>query len=952
MKSDLTCPVEITKVTVNREIQEVQENADTHEREQILCHIEFFNLSEKVIDSLQMNIICFDADNNRLGGRLVRAGAKGEGRSHFSGVFMPEHVDGAVRVEASVEKVWYEDGMLWRREERNVREYTPNNLPEGRELDRLRAVAGADAAGYAREDDIVWMCVCGRANRTSDDACLRCERVRTEVMEKYSFAAIDSTEGRKEREREQKTQDTLRRSSETTVKEQNAIRKQSKKRRRAMKTVIALLIVLIIAMAMARWGVPYGACYLAQQKADQGLYADAKAIYVFVETYWPGMFGAGEKANEVEEIIIGGLIVAGSDAALEEAAARAKALSSAKAEELYERAVIDRAKLASEGGDREKAEKLLVSVSGNEEANALLLELIYTVAGEAREALDYPRALERYQSLGEYRNAAELVRECTYDYGRHLMLAGEYEAACEQLLKVSGMSDAIALIRKCRYSWAMEEQEAGELVHAAELYESLGIYEEAEPRAKACRYDAGMKALGKGELEAAAEQLRLAQDHEDAAARFADAAFTLGAAAYEAGDYEAAIAWLEQLPREGEQGEMLNRAVYDYASQLEADGYSESAALQFASLGDYADADERTDKLEYQIALSEMETAPQSALLRFEGLGKYEDAAQKAQICRYMLAEKSYAAGDYADALARYEALGDYEDAKNQLRRSRYALAAQMDEEGEYAQARELFAACGAYLDAEERTMRAQYALAAVHEAAGEYEAAAKAFAVLGSYEDAKQRVRSNEDAWLLDRFNAARMDMELGDFASVVRTLEDVWDSELPQRYAQIREMYEEACLSRAQELTDQKRPLDALELLERIADHPTAKKRMNAYVYRIIGRWKNARGVEYVFRRDGSCSIAGEELYFGGSGYDLFIGSEPYPTSAAYSVVNLRTSTLSLKNLQTKKTERLTYVGEATAADEPESGASQTQESEEDQQTQAGQETDAQSPEAADAV
>ena len=100
MKSDLTCPVEITKVTVNRETE------DTKEREQVVCSIEFFNLSEKEIDSLQMNIICFDQEGTRLGGRLVRAGAAGEPREHFSGTFMPEHVDGAVRVtelnEASV----------------------------------------------------------------------------------------------------------------------------------------------------------------------------------------------------------------------------------------------------------------------------------------------------------------------------------------------------------------------------------------------------------------------------------------------------------------------------------------------------------------------------------------------------------------------------------------------------------------------------------------------------------------------------------------------------------------------------------------------------------------------------------------------------------------------------------------------------------------------------------
>jgi len=130
MKSDLTCPVEIVSVEVKQQ--------EGSAKGQIVCLIDFFNLSQKVIDSLQMNIICFDAQGERLGGRLVRAAVMAQGRESFSGAFAPEHVDGAVRVEASVEKVWFQDGPLWRREDRNVREYTPNTLAQGRELDRLR----------------------------------------------------------------------------------------------------------------------------------------------------------------------------------------------------------------------------------------------------------------------------------------------------------------------------------------------------------------------------------------------------------------------------------------------------------------------------------------------------------------------------------------------------------------------------------------------------------------------------------------------------------------------------------------------------------------------------------------------------------------------------------------------------------------------------------------------
>ncbi|MBR5560646.1 MAG: hypothetical protein IKU73_04460 [Clostridia bacterium] len=909
MKSDLTCPVEITKVTVKREMR------DTKESEQIVCLIEFFNLSEKVIDSLQMNIICFDAAGTRLGGRLVRSAVKGEPRGNFSGSFMPERVDGAVRVEAAVEKVWYADGVVWRREDRNVREYTPNTLSEGRELDRLRAVAGPDAAGYAREDDIVWLCVCGRANRTSDDKCIRCEREREQVLRDYCFAAIDATAGKKERALEAQTKDTLRRSSETTVKEQAAIISKSKKRRKRLKTVVVLLACAAALLAAARWGVPYGACWYAQYQMDSGKLSDAKAIFAFVDEYWPGMLDAGSRAKLAEEKIIEGLIAAGSDLQLEEAARRAKALDSENAPALYERAMLDRAQGMIDAGDTDGAEALLSSMEGSKAAKDMHMALIYDIAMEAVDRVNYAAAIKRFESLGDYKDAKAQKEESIYDYGRQLMREGEYQLAHEQLLLVSGKGDAIALIRQCRYEIACDAQENGDYIAAADLFDTLGVYEEAETRAAQCRYTAGINALGAGSLEIAAKQLKLAGDYEDAQARFADAALTLGSAALENKAYETAIEWLGQLPREGEAGDALDKATYAYALELEAAGKKEQAALEFASLGGYEDAEERAKALEYALACEEMEAAPESALGRFEGLGDYKDAKKLALSCRYQMAKTLYAGGEYEAAMQAFEQLKGHEDAASQARRSRYALAGERFAQKDYEGAAALYEACGAYLDSEDRAMRAHYEQAAALEAAQEYAKASEAFAALGSYEDAKLRVRQNEDAWLKAAYQSARMDSELGDYDSVIRTLLPLWKSELPERYAQVKEMYVSACMSRARELIAMHRPLDALEILESIKEvNKSAKDLLGTYVYRIIGRWKDSRGVEYVFRRDGTCSVAGQEMYFGGGGYDITMGDAPYPTRKAYGVVSLRNNTLTLKNAASGSNVRLSYVGEPT--------------------------------------
>ena len=98
-----------------------------------------------------------------------------------------------------------------------------------------------------------------------------------------------------------------------------------------------------------------------------------------------------------------------------------------------------------------------------------------------------------------------------------------------------------------------------------------------------------------------------------------------------------------------------------------------------------------------------------------------------------------------------------------------------------------------------------------------------------------------------------------------------------------------------RAQELTALGRPLDALPILRAaFEDNKTAKKRLEAYVYQIIGRWKDTRGTEYVFRRRRELPhCRRRRLFRREAGMKSPWAANPYPTTGAYSVVSVRGST-----------------------------------------------------------
>ncbi len=87
----------------------------------------------------------------------------------------------------------------------------------------------------------------------------------------------------------------------------------------------------------------------------------------------------------------------------------------------------------------------MTPLEDNEEAQSALRRLIYDVAKAAKEQLDYPTAIERFDSLGDYEDAAAQKTDSIYLYGRQLMREGKYQAACDQFMQVSDTGDAIAL---------------------------------------------------------------------------------------------------------------------------------------------------------------------------------------------------------------------------------------------------------------------------------------------------------------------------------------------------------------------------------------------------------------------------------------------------------------------------------------------------------------------------
>ena len=178
MRIDLTCPVELWHFKMP--------TADFP-----VCSVQLYNLSEKTVTSIQACYLCYDADGDQTARHVERVqGLEAPTRCAFEvSVKIEEGVD-AADMELIIEKVWYEDGTVWRRGMSQMTDYALPAPPDPKRLAILQEIAGRDASVCPSDQGAVWVCVCGRPNPASYEVCGRCQRNKHDIFTRYNEAEI------------------------------------------------------------------------------------------------------------------------------------------------------------------------------------------------------------------------------------------------------------------------------------------------------------------------------------------------------------------------------------------------------------------------------------------------------------------------------------------------------------------------------------------------------------------------------------------------------------------------------------------------------------------------------------------------------------------------------------------------------------------------------------------
>ena len=560
MYIDLTCPAEVFRTILPTE--EIPAAALT-----------LFNLSDRVITSAEVMLRLIDKRGMETE-KLSYRGRALNGRPHSTFMMtVPCAAAGVCAAEVSVEKVWFQDKDVWRRNPANAIEYTPNALPVSRALTNLQYVAGDTAVGFPALENGLWICVCGRPNPEEETTCVRCGRNRDTVFARCTPEAVEAAVSMREKQLDLNTrsmrEDTIRLQR---IREEEYRAKQTRRKRR-IRIAVCLALAIGLCAGIRFAGVP-GLQLLAGRRAlDSGDPEGAKQVFERLGTFG----GADQLIPECDWAIAR----AKADAAatpeeMAEASAMLRAIED-NAEAVWKADETDlaRARLLLARGERTAAEDALALVpEGTGDRDSLMREIRMAEAKEKLEAGEYDAARAIFLELSDLPGTADLAAECLYrpaekciadedwdgaiallsripDYRDSRSLTGNLEGAAAEYLMAGSWGDAAERTANITLKQADALFEAGDLRGAHALYASLPDNPECAEKDKACRLSLARDAVNSMEYTLALELLEgIPDSEEDAGSLRAEASYQKAKTAVKQEEWETAVSLLAPLDRQ------------------------------------------------------------------------------------------------------------------------------------------------------------------------------------------------------------------------------------------------------------------------------------------------------------------------------------------------------------------------------------------------------------------
>ncbi|MBQ8160988.1 MAG: hypothetical protein IJ083_09575, partial [Clostridia bacterium] len=507
MKIDLSCPCEVWRCRL----------ADEGHGAQVILN----NLSNQHVVSTEVTLLITRPGQDqpeRVLHREYDLRAK-PGQSFTVLVPLPDADAEPSKVEVIIEKIWYDDATVWRRGRSPMTEFQSNRLPKGRDLDRLRFVAGPHAVGYPEEQAQVWMCMCGRPNALSSQTCAHCGNSREEIFRLYSRDAVDEVIRRHE--------ERLRRQSREAIQESDSARGgqvqeriDRKKKRHPLRVLVAIIVAAAAVYGAWVYAVPFARYEYARYQLSQGQWDEAIASFTEMGDYLSARDELRRARYEKAKSQL--------DSRSESQLLDARDVFTQLGDYLDSRSMIHQADymLASlylTQGHTTEAEEIFLSLGNYQDSADMALLCVYTRADEQRAGGDLKTALETYQTLGDFRDSKAQVRACVLSGAEAALKAENVDEAISflEILSDAESTDAavLALSQQAHYLKGQQLYEEGLMAQAGAQFLLCGDYSDARDQAQLCIYTPAQALMDEGKYDEAMQLFASISGYLDADAK-------------------------------------------------------------------------------------------------------------------------------------------------------------------------------------------------------------------------------------------------------------------------------------------------------------------------------------------------------------------------------------------------------------------------------------------------
>lgn len=930
MKIDLSCPVELWHFRLPT-------------REDPRVFLQLFNLSDKTLVSFQASYLCYDEEQALFSRQIERTQSlMAESRHAFEVQTEIEEGERAARMDFIIEKAWFQDGTVWRKNTRALSEYTDNRLEPSQQLKVLREIAGEDAVGYPGDQGEIWVCVCGRPNENGEECCSRCERDRHEQFTSFHKAAVESILVERANALEEQQRLLHKAQIEEQEAAQNAKIKQKKRRKRALILAISLVLAAGLAYVGYFHAYPAYSYYRAERQLEDGEFDRAKSGFLSLNHYRD----SASLALEADYLKAMNIKMVGTVTALKNAEDLFVQLKDYRdSTDQVRSSRYERAALLLKNGDYAQAIGLYEGLKDYQASPEKAKETAYLWAKQLISQMDYGVAREKLLSLGAYQDAPNLAKECLMIPALAYMDQKEYSKAAPLFEQLGGDQAAQMKLKECYYLW-------GELLFASEDYDQAaqkyllsGDYKDAFRKASACLYEPAKKLMASGEYALAKEKFERIKAYQDAATLSEECSYEMGLKAIENHRWEEAITRFEEAPNLEEAQARLKESAYQAALTAQEGMDWEKAAVFFEKAGDFEGAGAGVLEARYRQGLKLFENGHyEEAIQAFKQAEPYEGAALGLQNAQYALAKAFFADGQNEKAAEAFLGLDGYEDSDELYKQAVYAWAQTLINDGKieeaakqlekipgYQNADSLFRELSyqtaqkllsqnkaseameqlqkikGYQNADELYNGSVYQQAKTLQQAGEFNEAAKLYALIPDYQDAAKLSEECYDAYYENAYKQARESLKKKEYKAALDLLETLDRQNPGDKYADINHLYDKACYDYANALYEDNKPYEALIYYRKIPDYKDIDKKLDRVAYRILGTWQTAKGAVFLFREDGTCQIEGKEQFFYAKNLRLVSGDHRERLNQNFQIVSESKKSLTLRNIQTKKLYKL---------------------------------------------